>query len=284
MLGSSTLAVRLGGIYALQQLATEHPDQYHIQVMRLLCAFIKNPTKDEVLDQPVVIEGDLMPPRIREDAQNALFAIGKRSWNQIQIENEEEFQVNLHGANLMGADLRRANLDRAILTHAKLTDADLEEASAREVWLVGADLTGANLDIASFTGSICRQAKFSRVYASGAYFDEADLEGTIWNNANLEGSLLSYATLRGANLDGAQLTGANLTGTFFGTGQRRMEFLVDASVGDLIAVSYTEVQTWVTQSQLDQANASDGCPPEIEPGTTDFESDSPLVWQGGLTR
>ena len=39
MLGSEVLAVRLGGIYALQRLAEEHPEQYHIQVLRLLCAF-----------------------------------------------------------------------------------------------------------------------------------------------------------------------------------------------------------------------------------------------------
>ena len=44
MLGSEVLAVRLGGIYALQRLAQEHPKQYHIQIMRLFCAFARNPT------------------------------------------------------------------------------------------------------------------------------------------------------------------------------------------------------------------------------------------------
>ena len=43
MLGSGVLAVRLGGIYALQRLAEEHPEQYHVQVMRLLCAFAGKP-------------------------------------------------------------------------------------------------------------------------------------------------------------------------------------------------------------------------------------------------
>ena len=44
MLGDSLLAVRLGGIYALQHLANEHPAQYHIQIMRLFCAFLRHPT------------------------------------------------------------------------------------------------------------------------------------------------------------------------------------------------------------------------------------------------
>ena len=47
MLGSDVLAVRLGGIYALRHLAEEHPKQYHVQIMRLLCAFARHPTRDE---------------------------------------------------------------------------------------------------------------------------------------------------------------------------------------------------------------------------------------------
>ena len=44
MLGSEVLAVRLGGIYALQRLAEEHPGQYHVQIMELFCAYVRNPT------------------------------------------------------------------------------------------------------------------------------------------------------------------------------------------------------------------------------------------------
>ena len=35
MLGSDVLSVRLGGIYALERLAAEDPNQYHILVMKL---------------------------------------------------------------------------------------------------------------------------------------------------------------------------------------------------------------------------------------------------------
>ena len=40
MLGSGLLAVRLGGIYALDRLARDHPGDYHTQIMRLFCAFV----------------------------------------------------------------------------------------------------------------------------------------------------------------------------------------------------------------------------------------------------
>ena len=45
MLGSDVLTVRLGGIYALQRLAEEHPEQYQIQIMQMFCAFVRHPTQ-----------------------------------------------------------------------------------------------------------------------------------------------------------------------------------------------------------------------------------------------
>ena len=45
MLGSPVLSVRLGGIYALQRLAEDEPEQYHVEIMRLFSAFAHDPTK-----------------------------------------------------------------------------------------------------------------------------------------------------------------------------------------------------------------------------------------------
>ena len=58
MLGSKVLTVRLGGIYALQRLAAEHPEQYHVQITQLFCAFAQHPTKDErIKPKPDAKEG-----------------------------------------------------------------------------------------------------------------------------------------------------------------------------------------------------------------------------------
>ena len=67
MLGSEVLSVRLGGIYALQRLAEESPGQYHIQIMRLFCAFVRLPTRDQSLEsgQAVIEPGTLLG--IRQD-------------------------------------------------------------------------------------------------------------------------------------------------------------------------------------------------------------------------
>ena len=39
MLGSESLSVRLAGIYSLEWLAKEDPEQYHIQIMQSFCSF-----------------------------------------------------------------------------------------------------------------------------------------------------------------------------------------------------------------------------------------------------
>ena len=297
MLGDSVLAVRLGGIYALQKLAEEHPELYHVEIMRLLCSFVRNPTKDPDLDQPMEIDGEVMPPRMREDVQEALLAIGFRTLNQFRIEEEDGFTAdlhganlgradlsrftlngaNLHGANLEGANLRQCRLIRADLTHANLARANLEEADFQEAQLEGADLEGANLDIAFFKDAVCKLARLNSTRATVAIFAGADLEGAIWHNADLEVANLRFATLNGANLVGAKLAGSDFTGASLGKGRRRMEY----PVGDLTRIASTEAYTWVTQAQLDRAIAEVDCPPEIEPGTTDIKCGSPLVWQGG---
>ena len=58
MLGSDVLSVRLGGIYALQHLAEDHPDQYHVQIMLLFCAFARRPVNDENGQSKVVAGGE----------------------------------------------------------------------------------------------------------------------------------------------------------------------------------------------------------------------------------
>ena len=43
MLASDSLSARLGGIYSLRNLAESQPEQYHIQVIRAFCAFVRHP-------------------------------------------------------------------------------------------------------------------------------------------------------------------------------------------------------------------------------------------------
>ena len=78
MLGSKILIVRLGGIYALQRLAKEHAEQYHVQIMRLFCAFVRHPTehKDDTAESTDVNEtSSTKLEGIREDVQAAIVLV-----------------------------------------------------------------------------------------------------------------------------------------------------------------------------------------------------------------
>ena len=234
MLGSTLLSVRLGGIYALQTLAAEHPPHYHLGVMRQFCAFVRGPQNPTLTDasppagtapRPIpempdsgarpdnharrgAADGDAASEPVREDVRAVMDAIAARSAAGIEVEQQEErFRLDLSGANLCewrfsgadlsGADLSGANLSMAKLTGAKLTRADLS----------GADLSAANL----FEANLSR-AKLIRADLSGANLVRADLIEADLIGANLSGANLFAADLPAANLFEANLTGANLIG------------------------------------------------------------------------
>ena len=161
MLGSDVLSVRLGGIYALQHLAEDHPDQYHVQIMRLFCAFARYPSADKTIP-------DGPNAKVREDVQAVMEAIEARYDRHIQIELESwylpdlrEVKLRLAGlveANLQGADLRhsmlaRSSMNRANLSNVKFFKADLSNADLTDANLVGAILAGADLTSANLSGT-----------------------------------------------------------------------------------------------------------------------------------
>ena len=169
MLGSEKLTVRLGGIYALARLAREHPGDYHTQIMRLLCAFVRHPV-GKPIEVAVPIKGLTpeaeytvgweeedadRPLRVREDVQAVMTVLGGRSEVQIKTEERENCRLDLVKAylrfvRLVDADLNRANLPYADLTcavlgGAKLKGAYLRGANFEDAQLLGAKLTGITM-------------------------------------------------------------------------------------------------------------------------------------------
>lgn len=246
MLGSEVLAVRLGGIYALQRLAEEHPEQYHLQIMQLFCAYVRNPTGDE--QGPVSGYDEDGEPilGLREDVQAVMYAIGKRADAGITLENADE---NFH-LNLLNADLRRGGLEDLDLSGAFLTDANLS----------GAFLGYSDLSYAFFDNSDLSGARLPMTVLFRVSFDDADL-----SNANFRGAYLYDARFPSANLSGAVLEGADLTGAWFN--------------GRDINGGYRYPAKGLTQEQLDKARSDPENPPMLN-GVLDAETGQQLVWQG----
>ena len=249
MLGSDVLSVRLGGIYALRRLAEEHPEQYHIQIMELLCAFVRNPVENTGKRELKSIEES--PPHgmsgfLREDVQAVITAIGARSGECLMIERTFNFRLDLRGANLSfgrfsGANLANGDLTDAVLIQANFFDMtpsgpDLstpmpsgpnQPQAAVEIpgSFVPLDFSGVEGRRANLSSSILKGADLSDAFLfgadlSGAQLMDANLSRSHLTKANLYkavllGANLSEAFLLGADLSGAQLASGTLVGTLF---------------------------------------------------------------------
>ena len=259
MLGSDVLSVRLGGIYALQQLAQEHPEEFHIQIMTLFCAFARHPTvvddrESGFIDYEIrgMVGGNERTGRmrlLRPDVQAVMEAITTRSEAQIELE-----QVAEYTPLLSYADLRYLSLDRVSLSGIRLVRANLSDASLLRVRFSGsdmweADFSGARLNGANFTGAHLTGANLTSVKAGMANF----------SNVYLGHVKLAQADLSSANVTRARFMVADLSGTIF-------------SKNTLVAKG-------LTQGQLDFAKADPDNPPILD-GLKDPTTGKPLVWRG----
>ncbi len=265
-LGSESLAIRLGGIYALERIARDSVRD-HWPIMEILTAFVRTNARwrgpDEDRSDPTE------PPEPRTDIQAILTVLGRRDRS---TDRESDRQIDLGATDLRGADLRgarfdgailhwatleeanlddailtRANLNSSILTHANLSHANLAEATllranlvrARlgEQSLLGEPISGANLEAAFLVSANLRGAYLGRAILRQAYLGEADLTG-----AYLVGANLSRATLFGANLSGVDLGGANLAGAYLsGVDLRLANNLTQAQIDSAILDGDTQL-------------------------------------------
>ena len=285
MLRSDNFSGRMQGIDALCHLREEQLQEYHIQIIRLFCAFARHPTKDD--DTGGKVDGDQHPP-LREDVQAVMAAISGRTKTAIEYEKTAGFRLDLHDAKLVrlslfyayisGANLLNANLAYAILLKADLSDsaliganltgAKLGGANLSKAELTDAKLAGARLDGAILSQTTLYRAILSQVSAQKADFSGANLASTNLTYANLANADLSRAIIRSADLSHAILRETNLSGAFIGKGLHPDPSEHDATF------------TRVTQSQLDQAVADCQMPPIIESGTVDIDTGEQLIWRG----
>ncbi|MET9679907.1 pentapeptide repeat-containing protein [Streptomyces coeruleorubidus] len=191
-LGSDTLAIRLGGIYALERLGRNSAAD-RSTITYILGAFIREHVPWPVGEQdgpehPTAVVETQLPwlTKRAPDVWAALRVLSRRSANAeeqpLYLARTDLRRAVLAGMRLEGTILRHCNLAGARMQGVDLTGADLTDADLREV-----DLRGANLT-------------------------NADLRGAHLQGANLVQAVLLGADLRGANLTDASLDAADLAG------------------------------------------------------------------------
>jgi uncharacterized protein YjbI with pentapeptide repeats len=214
-LGDNNLAVRLGGIYALERLAKDSASD-HWSVMEVLTAFVReyshgrsNPPWAWV---SMLFVKDRLPedqaePSTPADVQAILTVIGRRTRT---LGNGETQYLDLRNANLQGANLAKAQLQGANLAKAQLQKAYLGEAQLQDANLVEAQLQDANLAKAQLQGAYLMEAQLqganlAKAQLQDAYLAKAQLQDTNLEKAQLQKAYLRVTQLQGANLAKAQL-------------------------------------------------------------------------------
>ncbi|MCX4919906.1 pentapeptide repeat-containing protein [Streptomyces sp. NBC_00687] len=203
-LGSETLDVRLGGIYALERVAKNSPDD-RPTVTDILSAFIREHARWAVgapggPEHPNATM-DLRVPWLTArapDVQAALFVLGRRQHHPqeytLYLSRVDLRRALLSGAQMAGTNLRHANLFYAYMPDSnfgggKMMDVDLRYANLRGVSFQGADLRDAHLEHADLRRATLRGADLRGANLAHANLEGADLaevqadDRTIWPEA-----------------------------------------------------------------------------------------------------
>ena len=137
-LGDKEIAIRLGGIYALERIAKDS-EKDHGPIMEVLTAYVreKAPRREEDIPTAAV--------KPTTDIQAVLTVIGRRKATEIKrpddfldLSHTHLAGVNLEWANLSGLNLFGANLTGANLFGANLNVTGLGMADLRMALLIGA--------------------------------------------------------------------------------------------------------------------------------------------------
>jgi uncharacterized protein YjbI with pentapeptide repeats len=245
-LGSQTLDVRLGSIYALERITHDsRRDQDQATIVEVLSAFVRvhsdpvyrlrrhlaeptrpdwkdgeSPQKEEAFqegERPRQRELRLAEEHVAEfplpvDVQVAVTVLGRLP-HRPSVLRADLAGAHLAKADLAGADLEGANLLGANLARANLSEAHLERANLLRADLEGANLYGAHLVRADLT--VQRGPEYSIQDPSRfANLKRANLTKAHLEQTDLAGALLEQGSLSGVHLEGATLREAHLEGAW----------------------------------------------------------------------
>jgi hypothetical protein len=194
-LGSDKIEVRLGGIYTLERISRESPEEYWT-VMETLTAFVRERVRWKV---PDVAEFDNVKSSISlnelkydppTDIDAVLSVIIRRDEKNRAREKSEHWYLKLRGTDLRGASFRHAHLENANLRYVHLEGANLRDAHLEGAILRDAHFEGANLRDVHLDGATLRDAHLEGADLGGAYLEAANFSwrasprGNRWGNAS----------------------------------------------------------------------------------------------------
>ena len=193
LLSSTNPSTRLAGIYSLERLANDLPDE-SVAIARIITTFITNPSKGVKKDE--VRRGFLTLLRIVKKIGPDPFI-------------SQESNLNLAGLKLEGFHLKDYSFRGFLLSGAKFynvgfTNIDfagvnLKGATFKDCYKGGvlnftsANLSGSNIITTNFSEAVFVDSKLNRASIEGGSFENAD-----FSNANMENLILRDTKLSGS--------------------------------------------------------------------------------------
>jgi uncharacterized protein YjbI with pentapeptide repeats len=232
--GDDEIDVRLGGIYALERIATNSKAD-RSTIAEILTAYVRghaawtaSANDDTKPPHDTRDSTDQLPQlRIRvPDVQAAITVLGRcvqspGMTESLLLPGVDLRKADLRGAHLEGVDFRGAHLEWADFRDAYINQADLRGAHLEGAILYGAHLEGADLRDARLAQTNLgrahlKQADLRYAYMEGANLYRADLQQAYLVEAHLERAYLGFTHLEGAKLDRAHLAHAFLGNAHLG--------------------------------------------------------------------
>ena len=246
LLGHNSESVRIGGICVLENLAKEKSDQFHIQVVQTISAFIRTssqkPNKENNLNK-AAIKPSTEDLNQNEDIYEAMNYLGKRTKKQLEIENKHNFKPNIRDAKLVRLGLLNLNLSSIYMFRIKLLD------------------------------SVFFSVNMSRTKMLSANIEKTTLHKVNLEESDLTDSKLKQVDLNSTNLKKAKLNSSTITNTDFHG--------VVLEETDLSGTRIIEPRN-LTQFQLDKAISNEYNLPEFK-NAYDANTGKPLIWRGGIS-
>ena len=197
-LGSDKLEVRLGGIYSLERISKESPEDYWT-VMENLTAFVRERSR-------------------RNEAERTSLDLEQRVSRRAYFLWLEAGRPDGRAEDFWAAATRKEEFGEpatdiaAVLTVLKRRSEQSRKREEANDWHL--DLRGAVLNRTALFGAHLEGANLSAAHLVGATLRGAHLEGAILMAAHLEGAILRGAHLEGTNLMDAHLEATNLLSAY----------------------------------------------------------------------
>ena len=270
-LGHGKESVRLGGIYALYELATDDTtkEKYRETVHKILCAHIRSKTNEEEYKKKYVNKDpeSKSEPKPSTEIQSLLDILTKEpkccpfqgllvDFSGAQLQSADLISAQLQFANLISAQLQSADLSFAQLESAHLRYARLQFANLSDAHLQSAILIETHLQFANLSDAHLQSANLT-----GAHLQSTHLCGTQLQSAGLSDAHLQSADLRAAQLQSADLIDAQLQSAYLGKAQ-----LQGVELGGIQLAGATSAEGPILSflSFKDRIKTRIGKPPELD--------------------